>query len=128
MSDKYIKDSLEKLSDDVKNVDKTLTEYKVSFDHHILQDEKMYEEFKRMNDVLVQNTESLKEHMHRTALLEETIIKIDQRLSPIEKEKIEKEAVKAWMKNTAVIVGKAAAVVGAIGSAVAFLVKFLHHI
>lgn len=76
MSDKYIKDSLEKLSDDVKNVDKTLTEYKVSFDHHILQDEKMYEEFKRMNDVLVQNTESLKEHMHRTALLEETIIKI----------------------------------------------------
>ena len=48
-----IRDSLRDLDNQVDSMDKNLVAYRVAFDHHIQQDEKMYEEFKRMNDILM---------------------------------------------------------------------------
>jgi DNA repair exonuclease SbcCD ATPase subunit len=101
-----IRDSLRDLDNQVDSMDKNLVAYRVAFDHHIQQDEKMYEEFKRMNDILMENTESLKYHIRRTALLEEAMLKIDARLSPIEIERIKKQAVNAWLKQKMVTVAK----------------------
>lgn len=101
------------ISEVVHKIDKEVALHKASFDEHIRQDEKMYEEFKRMNDILQTNTESLKEHMHRTevaekqlCILEDLAKNIDMRLSPFEKEKIENEAIKQYRNENLVRIGK----------------------
>ena len=115
-----VKDSVDELRRDTSSMDKTLTEYKTTFDHHMRQDELMFGEFKRMNDILLENTQSLKEHIHRTALLEDHYVKMDNRLNPLEIESIKRKAVKEWTKNSilflAKIVGGAAALVAVIAA------------
>ena len=64
----YIQDKVDEVSSTVHKIDKDLAIHKSTFDDHLKQDERMYEEFKRMNDILQQNTESLKEHMHKIDL------------------------------------------------------------
>lgn len=91
-----IDEKLDEVSDSIHKVDKEVALQKAAFEEHQKQDEGMYAELKRMNDILQDNTESLKEHMHRTALLEQLVAQMDIRLSPIEREKIEKEAVKKY--------------------------------
>ena len=59
-----ISEKLDDVVTSIYKVDKEVALQKSAFDEHIKQDEKMYEEFKRMNDILQQNTQSLKEHMH----------------------------------------------------------------
>lgn len=95
-----IVEKLDNVSLSVHKIDKDLALHKSQFDQHIIQDEKMYEEFKRMNDILQQNTDSLKEHIHRTELLEDFARKMDSRLSPIEIKHIEDEAIKRHKYNT----------------------------
>jgi DNA repair exonuclease SbcCD ATPase subunit len=113
-----IDEKIDNVSDSIHKIDKEVALQKAAFDEHIKQDEKMYEEFKRMNDILQQNTDSLKEHMHRTDLLETMIAKMDQRLSPIELERIEDEAVKKYRNSKLKKYGK---VLGAIATAIGIL-------
>ena len=123
-----IHDQIEDISDTVYKIDKEVALHKAAFDDHLVQDEKMYEEFRRMNDILQQNTDSLKEHMRRTEtaekqliLLSDIVAKIDMRLAPIEKSRIENDAVAKyrainngklirWTK----IIGAITAIIGAI--------------
>ena len=97
---------LDEVSDSIHKVDKEVALQKAAFDEHIKQDERMYEEFKRMNDILQANTESLKEHMHRTELLESIVQKMDARLTPIELEKIELAAITKYRNEKLVKYGK----------------------
>lgn len=124
-----IDEKLDEVCDAVHNVDKEVALQKAAFDEHIRQDEKMYEEFKRMNDILQQNTDSLKEHMHRTELLEELVKKMDQRLEPIELERIEEQAINKWrnskLKKYGKILGAIATAVGLLAAAKPFLLKLL---
>lgn len=121
----YIQEKIEEVSDMVYKIDKEVALQKAAFDDHLDQDEKMYEEFKRMNDILQVNTESLKEHMHRTEvaekqleILSDLVYKIDNRLSPIEKEKLQEDAVKHYRNQKIVeiakILGLITAVIGVI--------------
>lgn len=119
-------DLLEKIDeklDDVVNsiykVDKEVALQKAAFDEHIKQDEKMYDELKRMNNILQQNTDSLKEHMHRTDLLEQMLSKMDQRLSPLELQRVEEEAIKKYRNDKLIKYGK---VLGVIATAIGILV------
>jgi DNA replication protein DnaD len=124
-----IQGRIEEVSDTTHKIDKELALQKAAFEDHMKQDEKMYEEFKRMNDILQINTESLKEHMHRTELLESVVQKMDMRLSPIEIEHIESQAIKRYRKEKLMlmikIIGALAALV-AVGAAVKpILIKLL---
>jgi thiaminase len=101
-----IDNKIDDVSDSIHKVDKELALHKAAFEQHIKQDELMYEEFKRMNDILQQNTESLKEHMHRTELLEDIVKKMDARLSPVEIRHIEEEAIKRHRKEMLIKTGK----------------------
>lgn len=108
-----ISDQVAEISQVVHKIDKEVALHKSSFDEHIRQDERMYEEFKRMNDILQTNTESLKEHMHRTevaekqlGILEDLAKNIDLRLSPIEKERIENEAIEKYRNEKLIKIGK----------------------
>lgn len=120
---------LDDVSDAIHKVDKEVALHKAAFDEHIRQDEKMYEEFKRMNDILQQNTESLKEHMHRTELLEQLVQKMDARLMPIEKEKIEQEAISKYrtekLKKYGKVLGAIATAIGILAAAKPYLLKLL---
>lgn len=124
-----IDEKLDEVSDAIHKVDKEVALHKASFDDHIRQDEKMYEEFKRMNDILQQNTESLKEHMHRTELLEDIVSKMDARLTPLEVERIEKEAIEKYTKEKLVKYGKVLGVIatalGVLAALKPFLLKLL---
>ena len=87
-------------------VDKDMALQRAAFDDHLKQDELVYQEFKRMNDILQQNTDSLKEHMLRTSMLENIMIKMDSRLNPIEIEFVRKAAVSDWIYSKLKWIGK----------------------
>jgi DNA repair exonuclease SbcCD ATPase subunit len=124
-----IDEKIDNVSDSIHKIDKEVALQKAAFDEHIKQDEKMYEEFKRMNDILQQNTDSLKEHMHRTDLLETMITRMDQRLSPIELERIEDEAVKKYrnskLKKYGKVLGVIATAIGILAAVKPLLLKLL---
>jgi len=80
----WIKEKVEEVAETIHKIDKEVSLQKAAFDDHLEQDERMFQEFRRMNDILQQNTDSLKEHMHRTDMLEGLITRMDERFSPIE--------------------------------------------
>lgn len=110
-----IQDKVEDVANIVHKIDKEVALQKAAFIEHTKQDEKMYDELKRMNDILVVNTESLKEHMHRSDLLEDLVQKLDKRLSPIEIEHIEEQAIKKYRKEKLIFVLK---IIGAVATLV----------
>lgn len=120
---------LDEVSGSIHKVDKEVALQKAAFDDHLKQDERMYEEFKRMNDILQQNTESLKEHMHRTELLEELVTKMDARIAPLEREKIEQAAIDKYrtekLKKWGKILGGVATLIGILAAAKPLLLKLL---
>lgn len=119
-----IESSMKEINNQVNTLDKTLTAYKTSFEHHIQVDEDMYTELKRMNDILAQNTESLKVHIRRTELLENITIKLGNRLTELEIKDIESKAINKWISDRSVLVGKIIAGLLALGSLAAMLPDF----
>jgi len=116
-----IDSKLDEVSDAVYKIDKEVALQKAAFDDHIKQDEKMYEEFRRMNDILASNTESLKEHMYRTAIaeqrqqiIEDLVKSIDARLSPFEQKKLEEEAIKKYRNDKLKKIGKILGIIATI--------------
>ena len=110
-----IHDKLDRVDDTVCRIDKELVAQKTAFEDHTKQDEKMYDELKRMNDILQQNTDSLKEHMYRSDVLEKLYESIDSRLTPIEVKEIQREAVREWWKKNSIFWAK---ILSAVGGAV----------
>lgn len=121
-----MQDKLDEVSDISHKIDKEVALQKAAFDDHAKQDEHMYEELKRMNDILQENTLSLKEHMQQTQLLKDTVLKIDARLAPIELERIEQEAVRKYRNEKLVKYGKIFAVITAIAGALSGLKAFFN--
>lgn len=80
----WIKEKVEEVAETIHKIDKEVSLQKAAFDDHLEQDERMFQEFRRMNDILQQNTDSLKEHMHRTDMLEGLLNRMDMRFAPIE--------------------------------------------
>jgi tetrahydrodipicolinate N-succinyltransferase len=87
-------------------IDKDNALQKVAFEAHTQQDEKMYEELKRMNAVLDDNTGSLKEHIQNNVLLKDMLKTLNRRLDPIELKYIQQEAVRAWIMAQARLIAK----------------------
>jgi len=113
-----IENKIQDVADTINKIDKEVALQKAAFDDHIKQDERMYEEFKRMNDILQQNTDSLKEHMHRTELLENIVQKMDERLSPLEMSINEQRIISKYRKESAI---KLAKIIGALTGASALI-------
>jgi hypothetical protein len=88
-----IHNKLSDLYDLVHKIDKDATVQKNTFEDHLTRDEEMFNEFKRMNNILQQNTDSLREHMRRTDILEDIVQKIDLRFTPIEIAHIEVQVI-----------------------------------
>ena len=127
----YIQEKVDSVVSSISSIDKELALQKAAFEAHTRQDEEMYGELKRMNDILQQNTESLKEHMQNNMLLKDMIAKMDERLDPIERQFIEKNAVKEWVSNKTKILircGKVAGALVAIVGAWVYLKPIIEHL
>jgi predicted RNase H-like nuclease (RuvC/YqgF family) len=122
----YIQDKLDTVADTCANIDKELALQKAAFNEHTKQDEGMYEQLKRMNDILEQNTESLKEHMHRSDLLEHIVEKMDKRLSPVETDFIRKQAVRDWLMAKMKLITKLGYALAGCGTIFMVLKHLLH--
>jgi hypothetical protein len=94
-----IQDRVDEVYDTVHRIDKEVALNRSAFDDHMAQDKLIYEEFKRMNDLLQQNTESLREHMRRTDMLEDIVQKMDARFTPIELEHVERQFVQKYKEE-----------------------------
>lgn len=106
---------VETVESDLKDLNSQFRTHEEMFKKHLETDEKMYQEFAKMNNTLRDNTESLIEHMAQTKLVRQevrlardmandlkvAVEKIDGRLQPIEEDRIKKEAVKEFMKERA---------------------------
>lgn len=124
----YIQDKLDSVADTCAKIDKEVALQKQAFDDHLVQDERMYEEFKRMNNILQDNTNSLKEHMHRSDLLEDLVTKMDARFSPIQIEYERKEAVREYLVSKGKLLGKIGAVAAALTAIWMFVEPLLKHL
>lgn len=128
--DKYIIKQLDKLEKTIEKVDekcdgidKAVTVFGDRFEEHMKQDEKMYEEFKRMVDILQENTADIKHHISRTDELQELVVSINARLTPIEQEKLKKEAVTEFMMQRGVTWSKRIGLVGGILTLIYYIMK-----
>ena len=121
---KQIQSSIDTLSEVVHKIDKDVAVHNVALEEHISRGDIFNAELLKMNEILHANTESLKEHMSRTELLESLVCKIDERLAPIEIERIEKAAVCRWRQDKIMWILKVVGALAALGGAGA-LVKML---
>jgi hypothetical protein len=119
---------IDQIVESVAKIDKDNALQRAALESHTKQDEQMYGELKRMNDILQYNTESLKEHMNNNMLLKDMIAKMDDRLAPIEKERLEKAAVKHWATTKLKLLLKIAAAVGFLAGAWEWLYPTLQHL
>jgi len=95
-----ISDKLDELQKSTHNIDKEVALQKASFENHLDHHDRMLEEYKRTNDILQANTDSLREHMHRTELLESLVADMQARITPLEKQKIQQDAVQDHKLST----------------------------
>lgn len=114
-----IVDKLDDLQKSTHNIDKEVALQKAAADERHQDLKAVQEEQKRANEILAENTKSLQEHMARTDLLETAVKKIDERLTPIEIERIQKEAVAKHRKEVIVKAAKIAGALTALGGLIA---------
>lgn len=124
-----IVDKLDELQKSTHNIDKEVALQKAAADERHADLRTIQDETKRHSDILAENTKSLQEHMARTDLLEAAVKKMDERLTPLEIERIEKLAVARHRKDvivkTAKVIGALATLGGLIVAAKPFILALL---
>lgn len=105
---------LDNVTEKVSDIGTKLEVHIAKFDVHLDDEEAHRQAILRNTEVLQSNTDSLKEHMLRTDLLETYVKKIDERLTPVELTAQRKQAVVDWWKGSIVFVAKLGAAVTAI--------------
>lgn len=108
-----IKESVDKVDSKCDRMDTSLTYMTAKFEEHLKQHEKIYEEFKGMVQISRENTDSLKEHVLRTNMLQQMVLDMHAQLDPIVKERIKKEAVSDFIRAKAARWAKIASMVAA---------------
>jgi predicted nucleic acid-binding Zn-ribbon protein len=113
-----VEDKVNDVELDLKELNSKFGSHEDFFQRHLEADERMYQEFTKMNSILRENTDSLREHMRRTSMLEESLLKINNRLTPIEDEHMRKKAIQNYMKDNKkrfiVYLGIASTIIGII--------------
>jgi DNA-directed RNA polymerase sigma subunit (sigma70/sigma32) len=122
----YIQERVDTVVDKVHEIGKNLEGHMATFQAHTAMDEGMYAELRRSNDILQENTNSLKDHMYRTDLLETYVRSLDSRFSPIEMEQLRKRAVSDWWFGKVKLTGKLGAALSA-GGAIVIVAKHVVH-
>jgi chromosome segregation ATPase len=93
-----IDEKIDGLKESVFNVDKEISLTQQTLKSHTAHDEvidsQIMDKLSLIGDTLSKNTEYLNEHMRRTEAVEELIIVLERRLSPLEIKDIQEKAIK----------------------------------
>jgi len=108
MADKIddLTEKMDNVTEKVSGIDTKLEVHLAKFEAHVDGERDRWEALNHNTKILQENTESLKEHMQRTDLLENYVKKIDERFTPVEIAAQHKLAVANWWKNTLVLIAK----------------------
>lgn len=120
-----IVDKLDDLQKSTHSIDKEVALQKAAAIERGFDIKAIQEEAKRTNNILQANTNSLNEHMMRTDLLEKAVQNMDARLTPIEVDKIQKEAIAIHRKEMMIKWGKIIAAMATLGGIIAAAKPFL---
>lgn len=74
VDNQIIYDLLKEVREEQKNLGKEMAEHKAVFQDHIEQDAKMYDELKKINEILAENTQIVKEHERRSLAIELVVL------------------------------------------------------
>lgn len=124
----YIQERIDSVSEAVAKIDKDTAIQRCALESHTKQDEQMYDELKRMNDILQQNTDSLKLHMQNNILLKDMLNNMNKRLEPIEVEYIQRAAVRNWVVSRVKFIGKVAGAAVAMAGLWVYVKPLLEHL
>lgn len=102
----FIVGELKDLGERASKIEIAVALSKQAVDQHASQTNRLCEELKRMNDILQENTNSLKDHMAQTAMLKDQVIKMDARISPIEAERLKQTTISDWRWGVIVMTSK----------------------
>lgn len=124
-----IVDKLDELQKSTHSIDKEVALQKLAAEERHNDIKAVQHAQDKHNTILEENTKSLQEHMARTDLLEQAVKKMDERLTPIEIERIQNDAVAKHRRETIIkwakIAGAATALAGAIAAAKPYLLALL---
>jgi N-glycosylase/DNA lyase len=81
-------------------------------------------QLKTLSETMVTNTNHLEEHMVRTENAEKSIHNLTERMTPIEKEIIEKTAIKKYRREIIVFILKVFGAVSTVGGAIWTIAQF----
>lgn len=112
-------DKLDDLQKSTHNIDKEVALQKAAAEDRHTEIKGLKDEAALHNQILAENTKSLQEHMARTDLLEVAVKKIDERLTPIEIERIQKDAVAKHRRDLVIKTAKVAGALTALGGLLA---------
>ncbi len=114
----YIIETIKELKEDVKDIQSAIHGHIADFRHHEASDRTMANDISAIRRTLEKNTDSLEEHMRRTAAAEAAIttlkdisLKIDSRLAPIEEDRRDHVAMMRIIKKIGVYSGAISAIV-----------------
>lgn len=115
--------TIEKVDEKCDHIDKSVALFGQQFEEHMKQDELMYSEFKRMVDILQDNTNDIKYHIARTDELQNLVTSINARLTPFEQEKLKKEAVREFLMERSMWWGKRVTIIGSILTLIYYVLR-----
>lgn len=108
----FVKDTVQETGRRISSLEQSMVDFHKDFSDHISTDRQMGHEIVYIRKTLEKNTESLVEHMQRTALNEASIeelknisMKIDSRLQPLERSHVEKQTALKLIAKIGAFVG-----------------------
>lgn len=120
-----LEDKVENLTVNIQRIQSTVQSQSNTLNDHIAvvaaKEARIAQELTRSNDILRENTDSLKEHIRRTELLENKLSSIDGRLCPIEQEFLRSQIIKNYIKDKW---KRWAIILGIIGTSIGIIARF----
>lgn len=128
MADKFdvLANKLDNVTDKLSDINSKLEVQIAKLDAHKEHEDEVDDALRQHTAVLQANTESLKDHMRRTDILETYVKKIDERFTPMEQETARKKAVAEWWKSRVVFVAKLGGAVGVLSAVLKLLISLTH--
>ena len=115
---------VEKVNDKVEAIGNKVVEQNQICDNHTNLIKEIGSEQSKMNEILDRNTASLDEHIKRTAILEEEVVDLDKRITPLEDDRLRKGIISSFVKRNAKVIVTVIGISGTIAGIVFGVAKF----
>lgn len=123
-SEDILFDLIKEVREEQKEIKEEIHQQSIVFKEHLVTDAQMHEELSLMNQTLILNTQSLKEHMQQTMLVREQT-EILKQIYEIQSKRIDELTKPIAVKDVLAFIAKICAWVSAVGGAVYAIIRLL---